>query len=236
MIEPTPVLVLGMHRSGTSLLAGSLQAAGLHLGVVVNSAPFNKKGNKENEAIRKLNERLLNEAGYAWDRPPDGQITCDPALLEQARDLTRGLQQAGKPWGFKDPRTLFVLEGWLQLYPAARLIASFRHPSLVAQSLASRPSMPITPEQGIRLWSAYNRELLRIAQKHPVEFIHFDGDSLADGRYFKRLQALCEWLDLRDDPRSFFDQSLVAQKHGVLPVDEQADRLFSELVARCAQR
>lgn len=41
------VLILGMHRSGTSCLAGSLQEAGLYLGEVNTAAPHNAKGNRE---------------------------------------------------------------------------------------------------------------------------------------------------------------------------------------------
>ena len=51
------VIVLGMHRSGTSLLTGSLEAAGLHLGEVNNAARYNPKGNKENESIRNRLQR-----------------------------------------------------------------------------------------------------------------------------------------------------------------------------------
>jgi hypothetical protein len=40
----SPIIILGMHRSGTSLVAGCLEAAGLYLGPVNNYAPFNKKG------------------------------------------------------------------------------------------------------------------------------------------------------------------------------------------------
>jgi len=43
-----PILILGMHRSGTSCLAGCLEEAGLYLGDVNLKAGFNKKGNREN--------------------------------------------------------------------------------------------------------------------------------------------------------------------------------------------
>ena len=65
-----PVAVLGMHRSGTSSLAGSLEEAGLHLGEVVTRADHNQKGNRESLAMRDLNDRLLEHNGGAWDRPP----------------------------------------------------------------------------------------------------------------------------------------------------------------------
>ncbi len=66
----TAIAILGMHRSGTSCLAGSLQQAGLYLGEVVEQAPHKKRGNRESLVIRSLNDRLLEENGGAWDSPP----------------------------------------------------------------------------------------------------------------------------------------------------------------------
>ena len=94
------VIVLGMHRSGTSLLTGSLEAAGLYLGEVNNEAPFNRKGNKENESIRELNDALLERNDAAWNRPPNGQARWSGAdeelkVADQSlpgREPTVGLQ------------------------------------------------------------------------------------------------------------------------------------------------
>ena len=124
------VIVLGMHRSGTSLLTGSLEAAGLYLGEVNNQAPFNRKGNKENESIRELNDALLERNGAAWNRPPNGQAQWSGADEEWSRSLISPYLAASRPWGFKDPRTVWTVEGWLRLLPHARPVGVFRHPSV----------------------------------------------------------------------------------------------------------
>lgn len=64
------VAILGMHRSGTSLLAGTLQECGLDLGAVSTAAAANEKGNRESWLLMALHEDLLRQAGGAWDRPP----------------------------------------------------------------------------------------------------------------------------------------------------------------------
>ena len=64
------ILILGMHRSGTSCLAGSLQEAGLYLGEVNTTAPHNAKGNRESRTIVALHDGLLQANGGAWDAPP----------------------------------------------------------------------------------------------------------------------------------------------------------------------
>ena len=101
---PPCVIVLGMHRSGTSLLTGSLEAAGLHLGKVNHAAPFNRKGNKENEPIRGFHDELLAKNGASWDRPPKGQVRWDRPDEERARSLIEAHLRSARPWGFKDPR------------------------------------------------------------------------------------------------------------------------------------
>ena len=65
----TTVIILGMHRSGTSCLAGSLQASDLELGEVFTANPHNKKGNRESERVMALHESLLEMNSASWDQP-----------------------------------------------------------------------------------------------------------------------------------------------------------------------
>ncbi len=65
------ITILGMHRSGTSALAGSLQAAGLELGDVrTEGETFNQKGNREPSELIALHEDVLITNGGAWHLPP----------------------------------------------------------------------------------------------------------------------------------------------------------------------
>ena len=170
---PACVIVLGMHRSGTSLLTGSLESAGLHLGEVNNAAPFNRKGNKENESIRDLNDALLAASGAAWNAPPRGQVQWTGADEERAAALVRPCLRAGRPWGFKDPRTVWTVEGWLRLLPGARMLGVFRHPALVVRSLAARPgALAVGADEALRLWCAYNAELIRLQRTHRFPMLH----------------------------------------------------------------
>jgi hypothetical protein len=57
------ISVLGMHRSGTSSLVGSLEEAGVFLGNVQRVNPNNPKGNLEHLKIMKLHDDLLAENG-----------------------------------------------------------------------------------------------------------------------------------------------------------------------------
>jgi len=69
-----PIIVLGMHRSGTSLVTGSLEATGMHLGEVNTAAPHNAKGNRENEELRDFHEFMITSRRFDWKTPPERPI------------------------------------------------------------------------------------------------------------------------------------------------------------------
>ena len=82
MSEWTPTriyAVLGMHRSGTSWLAGSLEERGLALGEVNESAKYNAKGNRENSELQSLHAAVLRDSGGTWRDIPR-RIVCNSIL------------------------------------------------------------------------------------------------------------------------------------------------------------
>lgn len=201
---PTALCVLGMHRSGTSCLTGLLEDAGVYLGNVSKQNPYNKKGNQENLAIMRLNDEVLASNGGSWDHPParpaawnQTQKATLTAILDDYRDHAC--------WAFKDPRTMLTVDGWLEQLPNLRFIGTFRHPSVVAQSLYRRGQMP--PEQGFGLWLHYNRLLLDYQHKFGFDILCFDlkpDDYLATAvRAFNRLG-----LDTTSATLRFYDEDL----------------------------
>ena len=209
---PTGVVVLGMHRSGTSLLTGSLEAAGLYLGNVVNAAPHNLKGNKENEAIRDLNDALLTKQGAAWNAPPSTQVPWDRSDQACARALIQPYLDHGRTWGFKDPRTMWTAAGWMDVLPAPRLIGVFRHPALVVRSLVARDgALAITRAEATELWCAYNRELISLCRRYSFPLLHFESQETFEHRFLPRLTAFARAIGLRGTPHGFFDAALVHQ-------------------------
>jgi hypothetical protein len=63
------ILVLGMHRSGTSVLARLLNMIGLYFspeGVSTGANQENPKGFWERRDVRQANDRLLHAAGADW--------------------------------------------------------------------------------------------------------------------------------------------------------------------------
>lgn len=137
----TPVVVIGMHRSGTSLLVDVLEALGIHMGLVQDH---------HGEAMHflSINQRALAAAGGNWLHPV---VPAEPHFDQWSPlDLyLEHLKQVGKwskvkalvqaqPWGWKDPRNTFTLPHWLRIFPHAQVIHVHRHPAEVIQSLQVR--------------------------------------------------------------------------------------------------
>lgn len=224
------MLLLGMHRSGTSCLAGCLQELGLQLGEVYLRNTHNPKGNRERRDVMALNDALLADHGSRWDAP----VVVSEGSVAQVRERDRiitDLAGSDQPWGFKDPRTLFTLPFWQQALPHARLVGTFRHPLAVAGSLVTRNRFSI--EQGLALWDCYNQRLLALAEKHDIALIGFD---LPPPVYRYRLRKLASWLELPNDaPPEFLDPALCRHSDADGECPPEYQRLYRQLQA-CSER
>lgn len=222
------VLVLGMHRSGTSCLAGCLEELGLRLGDVFLWNPHNLKGNREHRAVQQLNEDLLCHNGGRWDEPVE--VRRWTADHERARThIVTELAAGERPWGFKDPRTLFTLDFWRAALPDARLVGTFRHPLAVARSLQRRDPA-FTLERGLTLWRRYNEQLLCLTQAHPLMLIPFD---LPTEEYRERVLHVARLLNLPGASAPAFFDPLLRQQHVVDDIPESCRDVHQQLSA-CA--
>lgn len=168
------LFILGMHRSGTSCLAGMLECAGFNAGQVDEWNPDNPKGNREHLAVTPLNEGLLRQNGGSWDAPPS-RVSVDDRQKRDMETIVSGLEAAAQPWQIKDPRILLLPRPWLDLRANVRCIGIFRHPLAVAQSLNRRNGLDL--QQGIQLWIQYNKCLLGLLREQSFPLVLFTADS-----------------------------------------------------------
>ncbi|MFN3653067.1 MAG: sulfotransferase [Armatimonadota bacterium] len=167
---PPPIILIGMHRSGTSLVAGMLHALGVYMGPDLRfPAPsdppevqeaLRRAGYGEALPFREINESLLKSARAEWDRVTPFLQARGRAEDPYGERLLRALEGrsgeeflAGRPegwrgaWGWKDPRTSLTLPYWLKAFPQARLIHVRRDPEAVARSLARRAAAQAPPRR-----------------------------------------------------------------------------------------
>ena len=247
-IETAPIetlCVLGMHRSGTSCLAGSIQAAGFSGGDVIEYTNDNPKGNKENRSIMALNDKVLAYNGGSWNLPPDSlEFTTEH---QQERDiLLDNYHSQFATWMFKDPRTVITLPFWQQAIRNLQLIGTFRHPLKVAMSLYQRQTISVSLREGIKLWIYYNNSILEAHNNTPFPLICFD---LPQQQYLAKLEEIISNLNLRiasscqlsiSKALQFYESKLVHQENievlNPAPKDAelvaQAEKIYQQLMIK----
>ncbi len=153
MATSAPVIIIGMHRSGTSMLTRLLGNNGLYIGRRLTR-------NAEATFMNRLNYWVFRQASATWDQPKgmDALLAHNevrPYVSQYLAGVTRGPASAGylglgrwlkyrslhavtEPWGWKDPRSTYTLPFWLDVFPDARVLHIKRHGVDVAQSLRVR--------------------------------------------------------------------------------------------------
>ena len=220
------VFILGMHRSGTSCLAGCLEECGLALGAVNRRAPYNKKGNNENPRVMELHDALLRHNGGSWDRPPERLAWT--AEHGRRRDEILSEYRGLRVFGIKDPRTLLTLDFWLEPGLERSFVATFRHPLAVAASLARRNRF--SAARGLELWTTYNRLLLRWRERLSFELVRFD---LPPRQYQASVAGAARalGLDPPSDPEGFgfFEPALRRDVPDRGPLPPETAEIYVEL-------
>ena len=208
----TGVVILGMHRSGTSAVAGFLAKAGFFAGDeadLLAAAEDNPKGFFERTDVNALNDGLLAELDGAWDRPPRRELVLEhaqewrPRVDELLGDLSSGA--AGRLLVLKDPRISLLLPVWLPALDEGRfaIIIVDRAPMDIALSVRSRDGRPLYV--ALALWQLYCTELLEgLAGRRAlvVRYEDFVADPARSGPQL--LEQLAEVLpvDLAERARS----------------------------------
>jgi hypothetical protein len=165
------LVVLGMHRSGTSALARSIADLGAWTG---SEAFITRRG--EHQLMQDCNQEILKCLDGHWSAPPslDAGWEHSAALAPLAESAAAALRDFdGHPViAWKDPRNCFTLPYWRTKMVAEPIVMFIvRHPLEVAASLDKRNGF--RPGHAAALWEAYNRAALRSMQGLRVSVVHY---------------------------------------------------------------
>lgn len=181
-VRGDPVLLLGMHRSGTSAMARLLAALGARVGADDELLPAhpddNPAGYWERLDVLQAHDRYL--AALAADWRTIANLPDDPAgglaghrLDQELRQAIVRLDAGGGPWLVKDPRLCLLLPAWQRLVPRAALVLAVRHPLEIADSLL-RSHRGVYPAPYVfALWEAYLVRALRALTGRQVLFVDY---------------------------------------------------------------
>ena len=195
-LQKGPIIITGMHRSGTSLLAGVLEKLGLNLGDnLIPGDKLNPDGYKEDSEVVKINrllfQRTFSKAEKGWpdwgwklskESEDNNYINGDIKWKEQARDYLIKRKRSKGFYGFKDPRSSLLLEEWTKIEPSAKAIGVYRNPWEIIEALqALEPRIfSENPHWGIHVWMHYNQALINFHRKHPEKIILIKSTTLKE--------------------------------------------------------
>ncbi|RDY68822.1 hypothetical protein DX912_04835 [Lysobacter soli] len=166
------LIVLGMHRSGTSVLARLLNLMGAYFGpegASTGANSENPKGFWERRDVRNLNDAVLHSVDCDWNRIARFDVAALPPEVvarfgKHASQLILELD-AHRPWLLKEPRLCLLLPLWRKFLEAPVCVHIYRNPVEVASSLQRRNGIPI--EVGLLLWERYVRSALQASADLP---------------------------------------------------------------------
>ena len=179
------VVVIGMHRSGTSAMTNAIRLLGCSIGDTgdfISPERWNPEGLWEHQRLIDRNNLILNLHGGTWFAPPrlpNGWMRRPKAqaMLPCLRsEFAATYPEEG--WVWKDPRACLTLPAWLETWESEPVaVMAFRHPVAVAKSLAARNKFSL--RHGLALWEIYNAQALWNLRELPT-FVQSYDDALED--------------------------------------------------------
>lgn len=226
--EKKAIIVLGMHRSGTSAISRTLNLAGARLPENLRPPKLgnNDLGFWEPEEVVQLNEWLLRCLGVSWSQPVSNLNVSDDqrtGFVRSATNMLRAEYGDASLIVLKDPRVCLFVDLWRKAIEQAGYSVFFVHmlrpAAEVAESLLARDGM--SKDQALTLWLSYGQESEKATRRYPRVFVRYH-DLLNDWRVeLERIsKALRIDLDLEtkaQDVDAFLSKDLYRQRAKIKP-------------------
>jgi hypothetical protein len=169
------VLVLGMHRSGTSSVAGSLVKLGARAPKTLEEANrFNPRGYWESTRLMALNDEILRSAGSAWDDWWAFNVSWYASQIAEEYER-RAAAEIMNEFGScslavaKDPRMCRMMPFWSKVFNATgqsmRIVIPVRSPLEVSRSLWVTDQIPVN--KSLLLWLRHVLDAERVSREQP---------------------------------------------------------------------
>ena len=160
------IIVLGMHRSGTSLTMNLLSAMGCFVGedrYLLPPTDANPQGFWEHQKVVDLNKNILNVLDLDWISAHQFEVRKLPqntkkAFSSQIKEIISNFN-SHKFWAIKDPRFCLTLPLWRKHLSNFVVVVCTRHPIEIAKSLHKRNGLPLSV--GCALWESYTRAIIK---------------------------------------------------------------------------
>ncbi|PIE58167.1 MAG: hypothetical protein CSA33_04450 [Desulfobulbus propionicus] len=221
------LVVLGMHRSGTSALTRGLLVLGVQLGDTLLAAePMNPKGFWEDRHITEFNEEILAFLSSSWHTVTPIEQS-DVALLKKhgfflrAIELLRGKIDKVDVFAFKDPRVAKLFQFWKEVFEYCQLdvhyVIAIRNPLSVVRSLVKRDGFE--EEKCYLLWIDHVLKSLCNTSYEKRVIVEFDQLISSPEREIKRIaekfKLKIDINELKNYQGFFLDNKLRNEKYSI---------------------
>lgn len=239
------IVVLGPHRSGTSLVTRLINMMGAYFDAGNASIGFNDenpKGFWERSDVIKCDEDILQHYGCSWDRLDSWKSFTAPKKtpkeLEETVTKMKNIileMDGHRPWVVKDPRMCLTFPFWKPLLEVPVLVAVYRDPIEVAISLRQRNGLSLS--HGLALWEYYAVGIANAIGDQEVAFVNHS-DMLSDPvGMMKTLHTRLTELGVRElsmpsekEITAFIEPSLYRSKADDMPHSETLTPFQQELI------
>ncbi|MXS80104.1 hypothetical protein ABF86_04890 [Nitrosomonas sp. GH22] len=224
--EKDLIVVLGMHRSGTSVIARGLQVLGVSLGDRLMPAieNINARGFWEDIDLNSLNIEMLQAIGSDWfyltpiNANDVNKLHKDGYFIRAVELLQEKICNV-PIFGFKDPRVAKLLPFWKEVFDHCQLnvkyVLAIRHPLSVVRSLAKRDGF--VEEHSYLLWLGHTLESLAGGVGKSRVLVDYDRMMQSPDtelmRVAKALNLEIDSVELQDYKTKFLDESLRHTKY-----------------------
>lgn len=212
-------VVLGMHKSGTTLASQILHYSGINMGDFDGNVSYDQGNKYERENTLDLNQDILGAFGKeSIEIFPKTDPTATPEQRKAMQSIVQSCNNRFDNWGFKDPRTCLVYPLWERTLPEHKLIVIYRSYKeswgrYRLKNLHNSPRQLLRAWKYLKAWSLHNSKILEYLSTTANEYVLLE---------YRRLMTTQEEFQRLEE---FVGQSLVDKRNPKLYRNRESDSI-----------
>lgn len=169
-------VILGMHKSGTTLVSQILHNSGINMGEFDENISYDKGNKYERESTLQLDMEILGATDdQVMKLRSDQRIPLDGELRRRMRGIIAECESRHVDWGFKDPRSILLYDLWAEELPDHKIVGIYRDPAEVWPRFkwGKRKMLRNFARafEYLTVWQDHNLSLIRFLEESTMEHI-----------------------------------------------------------------